>query len=124
MIDALCCHGWLCLLSQHGLCPDSPPNLNLTFHHTWPLPCTLMHTRICMSSPLFVPSVRNCPWVGELWVRYLRAMERGGASSEEQGAAFELALAAGIQVRCACCAVGNAVLCCAVLCCAVLCCAG
>lgn len=28
-------------------------------------------------------ATRNCPWVGELWVRYLLAQERSHASEEE-----------------------------------------
>ena len=28
-------------------------------------------------------ATKNCPWVGELWVRYLLCLERGHASEEE-----------------------------------------
>ncbi|KAF5733143.1 squamous cell carcinoma antigen recognized by T-cells 3 [Tripterygium wilfordii] len=35
---------------------------------------------------------RNCPWVGELWIRYLLSMERGRASEEEIAAVFEKSL--------------------------------
>ncbi|XVE91288.1 hypothetical protein DITRI_Ditri20bG0141400 [Diplodiscus trichospermus] len=35
---------------------------------------------------------RNCPWVGELWVRYLLCLERGHASEKEISAVFERSL--------------------------------
>ncbi|KAK4739542.1 hypothetical protein R3W88_003239 [Solanum pinnatisectum] len=35
---------------------------------------------------------RNCPWVGELWVRYLLSLERGRASEDELSAVFEKSL--------------------------------
>ena len=31
-------------------------------------------------------ATKNCPWVGELWVRYLLCLERGRASEEELAA--------------------------------------
>ncbi len=43
-------------------------------------------------------AVRNCPWVGELWCRYLRALERAGAVDEQHALIFQEALAAGLQV--------------------------
>jgi hypothetical protein len=54
----------------------------------------------------YARAVRNCPWVGSLWARAMRALERGGASSGASsggaGAAHEAlykaALAAGMQV--------------------------
>ena len=42
--------------------------------------------------------MRNCPWVGELWARYLRALERTGAGEERHEAVFRQALEAGLQV--------------------------
>jgi hypothetical protein len=47
---------------------------------------------------VYARAVRNCPWVGALWARALRALERSGAPEEEQAALFERALAAGMQV--------------------------
>ncbi|KAJ4846914.1 hypothetical protein Tsubulata_010310 [Turnera subulata] len=37
-------------------------------------------------------AVKNCPWVGELWVRYLLCLERGRASEDEISAVFEKSL--------------------------------
>ncbi|KAM3762796.1 hypothetical protein ACB098_01G372800 [Castanea mollissima] len=37
-------------------------------------------------------ATKNCPWVGELWVRYLLCLERGRASEEELAAVFEKSL--------------------------------
>ncbi|KDP40896.1 hypothetical protein JCGZ_24895 [Jatropha curcas] len=37
-------------------------------------------------------ATRNCPWVGELWVRYLLALERGRASETEISTVFEKSL--------------------------------
>jgi len=34
-------------------------------------------------------ATKNCPWVGELWVRYLLSLERGRASENEISAVFE-----------------------------------
>uniref|UniRef100_A0A2N9H1C3 Reverse transcriptase zinc-binding domain-containing protein n=1 Tax=Fagus sylvatica TaxID=28930 RepID=A0A2N9H1C3_FAGSY len=34
-------------------------------------------------------ATKNCPWVGELWVRYLLCLERSRASEEELAAVFE-----------------------------------
>ncbi len=43
-------------------------------------------------------AVRNCPWVGQLWARALRALERGGAPDADQAHLYSAALAAGLQV--------------------------
>lgn len=37
-------------------------------------------------------ATRNCPWVGELWVRYLLCLERTHASEEDASLVFEKAL--------------------------------
>lgn len=42
-------------------------------------------------------AVRNCPWVGSLWVTHLLALERSGADETALSQAFEQALLAGIQ---------------------------
>lgn len=42
---------------------------------------TLQTARIVRDS--YYRATRNCPWVGELWVRYLLALERSHASEEE-----------------------------------------
>lgn len=41
---------------------------------------------------IFNRATRNCPWIGELWVRYLLCLERGHASEEEVSLVFERAL--------------------------------
>jgi hypothetical protein len=53
----------------------------------------------------YARGVRNCPWVGALWARALRALERGGGGGgggEGVAAAheklYQAALAAGMQV--------------------------
>lgn len=38
---------------------------------------------------IYKRATRNCPWVGELWVRYLLSLERGRASEDELSAVFE-----------------------------------
>eukprot|EP00850_Spirogloea_muscicola_P017562 SM000152S01550 [mRNA] locus=s152:171737:176447:- [translate_table: standard] len=42
-------------------------------------------------------AVRNCPWVGGLWSRYLLALERASASEDSISTVFEQALQAGVQ---------------------------
>ncbi|CAL5380029.1 unnamed protein product [Camellia sinensis] len=37
-------------------------------------------------------ATKNCPWIGELWVRYLLCLERGRAPENEIAAAFEKSL--------------------------------
>lgn len=48
---------------------------------------------------VYARAVRNCPWVGQLWGRALRALERSCAPEEEHAAMYDKALAAGLQVR-------------------------
>lgn len=48
---------------------------------------------------VYARALRNCPWVGQLWGRALRALERSGAPEEEHAAMYDKALAAGLQVR-------------------------
>ena len=47
---------------------------------------------------VYARAVRNCPWVGQLWGRGLRALERSGAPDEQHAAFYDKALAAGLQV--------------------------
>jgi hypothetical protein len=42
--------------------------------------------------------VHNCPWVGALWARTLRAAERAGCPPEQHEALYNRALGAGLQV--------------------------
>ncbi|KAF7842834.1 squamous cell carcinoma antigen recognized by T-cells 3 [Senna tora] len=37
-------------------------------------------------------ATKNCPWIGELWVRYLLSLERGRASEKDIAAVFEKSL--------------------------------
>ena len=66
-----------------------------------------MHARSLASLPrmctavvnaVYARAVRNCPWVGPLWARALRALERCGAGEERHAALYREALAAGLQV--------------------------
>ncbi|KAJ8445788.1 hypothetical protein Cgig2_027869 [Carnegiea gigantea] len=41
---------------------------------------------------IFSRATKNCPWIGELWVRYLLCLERGHASEEVVFLVFERAL--------------------------------
>jgi hypothetical protein len=46
-------------------------------------------------------ALRNCPWVGAMWGRALRALERGaggGGGEAAHAAMYEAALKAGLQV--------------------------
>lgn len=63
--------------------------------------CVIVHFLLIVTRWPALPAVRNCPWVGELWSRYLRALERGGADDARHAAVFQEALEAGVQVRCA-----------------------
>lgn len=46
---------------------------------------------------LYTRAVRNCPWVGELWARLLRLLERSGATEERHAATYAAAVSAGLQ---------------------------
>ncbi|KAJ8529715.1 hypothetical protein K7X08_036550 [Anisodus acutangulus] len=41
---------------------------------------------------IYKRATRNCPWVGEMWVRFLLSLERGRASEDELSAVFEKSL--------------------------------
>ncbi|MED6158347.1 hypothetical protein PIB30_031977 [Stylosanthes scabra] len=43
-------------------------------------------------SNVYLRATKNCPWVGELWVRYLLSKERSHASEEELAEIFEKSL--------------------------------
>ena len=47
---------------------------------------------------VFARAVRNTPWVGVVWARALNALERSGASGEEQSALYQRATSASLQV--------------------------
>lgn len=44
-------------------------------------------------------ALRNCPWMGPLWARGLRALQRGGGSLQQHEEMYNKALQAGMQVR-------------------------
>ena len=48
---------------------------------------------------VFARAVRNTPWVGVVWARALNALERSGASDDEQAALYQRAVSASLQVR-------------------------
>ncbi len=48
------------------------------------------------SLPVYERASRNCPWSGEIWVSYLRCLERHGRPQKEVVAAFERALQGGL----------------------------
>ena len=48
---------------------------------------------------VFARAVRNTPWVGVVWARAINALERRGASDNEQAAVYQRAIVAGLQVR-------------------------
>ncbi|XP_057742435.1 uncharacterized protein LOC130960918 [Arachis stenosperma] len=43
-------------------------------------------------SNIYFRATKNCPWVGELWVRYMLSMERSHASEKELAEVFEKSL--------------------------------
>lgn len=51
-----------------------------------------------MVNAAYARAVRNCPWVGQLWGRALRALEQSEAPEEQHAALYDRALAAGLQV--------------------------
>ncbi|CAN6475359.1 unnamed protein product [Victoria cruziana] len=42
--------------------------------------------------PVYTRAIRSCPWIGELWTRYLLSLERLGSSGEDMSLVFEQAL--------------------------------
>lgn len=60
--------------------------------------CPSLHPPCAVINRVYERAVRNCPWVGQLWGRALRALERSGAPEEQHAALYDKALAAGLQV--------------------------
>eukprot|EP00850_Spirogloea_muscicola_P000612 SM000002S05692 [mRNA] locus=s2:1682230:1687648:+ [translate_table: standard] len=74
-----------------------PVNHDLWLQYTAYLDNSL---KACVHSVIvgaYARAVRNCPWVGGLWSRYLLALERASASEDSISTVFEQALQAGIQ---------------------------
>lgn len=46
---------------------------------------------------VYARAARNCPWVGEVWARALRALERSGGTDEAHAAMYAAAMAVGLQ---------------------------
>nr|XP_024368844.1 squamous cell carcinoma antigen recognized by T-cells 3-like isoform X2 [Physcomitrium patens] len=46
---------------------------------------------------VYARAVRNCPWVGALWTKYMLALERAAAPETELSVVFETALGCGFQ---------------------------
>ncbi|XP_042009943.1 squamous cell carcinoma antigen recognized by T-cells 3-like [Salvia splendens] len=67
-----------------------PVSADLWLDYTQYLDKTFKTARIVRDS--YYRATRNCPWVGELWVRYLLALERSHASEEELSTVFERSL--------------------------------
>ncbi|XVF23161.1 hypothetical protein REPUB_Repub13aG0013400 [Reevesia pubescens] len=69
---------------------DFPVSTDLWLDYTRYLDKTLKVGNIVKD--VYSRATRNCPWVGELWVRYLLCLERGHASEKEISAVFEKSL--------------------------------
>ncbi|KAH6825918.1 EMBRYO DEFECTIVE 140 [Perilla frutescens var. hirtella] len=69
---------------------EFPISADLWLDYTQYLDKTFKTARIVRDS--YYRATRNCPWVGELWVRYLLALERSHASEEELSKVFERSL--------------------------------
>ena len=52
-------------------------------HYLWLEYCRYLEVHNpTAAGPAYARAVRNCPWVGQLWARSLRALERGAATGE------------------------------------------
>ncbi|XP_073287671.1 uncharacterized protein [Primulina huaijiensis] len=69
---------------------EFPVSSDLWFDYTQYLDKTFKTSRIVRD--VYYRATRNCPWVGELWVRYLLSLERSNGSVEELSTAFERSL--------------------------------
>lgn len=69
---------------------DFPLSPDLWLDYTHYLDKTLKVGKIV--SDVYSRATKNCPWVGELWVRYMLCLERGHASEKDLAAIFEKSL--------------------------------
>ncbi|XP_012568351.1 uncharacterized protein [Cicer arietinum] len=69
---------------------DFPISPDLWLDYTRYLDKTLKVGKIV--SNVYSRATKNCPWVGELWVRYMLSMERGHASEKDLAEIFEKSL--------------------------------
>nr|KYP63247.1 Squamous cell carcinoma antigen recognized by T-cells 3 [Cajanus cajan] len=69
---------------------DFPVSPDLWLDYTRNLDNTLKVGNIV--SNVYSRATKNCPWIGELWVRYMLALERGHASEKDLSDVFEKSL--------------------------------
>ncbi|KAI9107339.1 hypothetical protein K1719_021727 [Acacia pycnantha] len=69
---------------------DLPISSDLWLDYTRYLDKTLKVGNVVTN--VYTRATKNCPWVGELWVRYLLSLERGHASEKEIAEVFEKSL--------------------------------
>ncbi|XP_022155160.1 squamous cell carcinoma antigen recognized by T-cells 3-like [Momordica charantia] len=69
---------------------DFPVSVDLWLDYTRYMDKTLKVGSIVRN--VYSRATRNCPWVGDLWVRYLLALERARASEGEIASVFEKSL--------------------------------
>ncbi|CAJ2649277.1 squamous cell carcinoma antigen recognized by T-cells 3-like [Trifolium pratense] len=69
---------------------DFPLSPDLWLDYTRYLDKTLKVGKIV--SNVYSRATKNCPWVGELWVRYMLSLERGHASEKDLAEIFEKSL--------------------------------
>ncbi|KAK8678948.1 hypothetical protein V6N13_144423 [Hibiscus sabdariffa] len=77
------------ILYEHAI-TDFPVSSDLWLHYTRYLDKTLKAGNVVKD--VYSRATRSCPWVGELWVRYLLCLERGLASLKEISAYLDLFL--------------------------------
>ncbi|XP_038876547.1 squamous cell carcinoma antigen recognized by T-cells 3 isoform X1 [Benincasa hispida] len=69
---------------------DFPVSVDLWLDYTRYMDKTLKVGNIVRN--VYSRATRNCPWIGDLWVRYLLALERARASEGEIASVFEKSL--------------------------------
>ncbi|KAG2396416.1 uncharacterized protein HKW66_Vig0226910 [Vigna angularis] len=69
---------------------DFPISLDLWLDYTRYLDNTLKVGNIV--SNVYSRATKNCPWVGELWIRYMLSLERGHTSEKDLSEIFEKSL--------------------------------
>ncbi|XP_050210099.1 uncharacterized protein LOC126660579 [Mercurialis annua] len=69
---------------------DFPVSSDLWLDYTRYLDKTLKVGNVVRD--VYIRATKSCPWVGELWVRYLLSLERGRASENEISTVFEKSL--------------------------------
>ncbi|KFM22470.1 Squamous cell carcinoma antigen recognized by T-cells 3 [Auxenochlorella protothecoides] len=75
-------------------------------HFLWLQYCSFLESRLLRQQDVnrlitsaYARATRNCPWVGQLWERRIRALHRAGAAEGELAAVYGEALAAHVPVR-------------------------